>query len=96
VVVDVMEKLKTVLDPELLVDIVSLGLIYSVKVSQGHIYIVMTLTTPGCPLVSVIDERIRKALAEYKDFKIVIDLVWEPAWNKTMMSQEAKLQLGVA
>lgn len=91
----VYEKLKTVMDPELFVDIVSLGLIYDVKIEEEKIVVIMTLTTPGCPLAPVIDELIRNALSEFSDHKIVVDLVWEPAWNKEMMSQEAKLQLGV-
>lgn len=91
----VREKLKTVMDPELFVDIVSLGLVYSVTVSQGHIKITMTLTTPGCPLAPEIDRLVREALAPLGEYEIELELVWEPAWTKDKMSEEAKLQLGM-
>lgn len=91
----VYKQLETVMDPELHVDIVSLGLIYSVTVSQCHVKIRMTLTTPGCPLAPVIDKLIKEALAPLKAEEVKVELVWEPAWNKEMMSEEAKLQLGM-
>ena len=83
------------MDPELFIDIVSLGLIYDAKVTNDCIHVVMTLTTPGCPLAPIIDELVRKALVPLGDYKIELELVWEPAWNKGMMSDEAKLKLGV-
>lgn len=96
----VYEKLRTVMDPELFIDIVSLGLIYDVIIrehadTQTRIHVTMTLTTPGCPLAPIIDELMRKAIAPLGDYKIELELVWEPAWNKGMMSDEAKLKLGV-
>ncbi len=92
---EVYDQLATVMDPELHVDIVSLGLIYSVTVSQSHIKVTMTLTTPGCPLAPVIDRLIKEALKPLGAQKIELKLVWEPAWNKEMMSEEAKLKLGI-
>lgn len=83
------------MDPELFVDIVSLGLIYSVTVSQCHIRVTMTLTTPGCPLAPIIDQLVRDALAPLGNYKIELELVWEPAWTKERMSDEARLKLGV-
>ena len=91
----VREKLKTVMDPELHVDIVSLGLIYSVTVTQCHIKVKMTLTTPGCPLAPEIDRLVREALAPLGEYEIELELVWEPAWTKDKMSEEARLQLGM-
>jgi metal-sulfur cluster biosynthetic enzyme len=95
----VLDKLKTVMDPELFIDIVSLGLIYGVKVEEKSekvkIIVTMTLTTPGCPLAPVIDQLVRDALKPLGEYEIVLDLVWEPAWTKDRMSDEAKLQLGV-
>jgi len=91
----VREKLKTVMDPELFVDIVSLGLIYSVTVLQHHIKITMTLTTPGCPLAPEIDKLVREALKPLGEYEIELELVWEPAWTKDKMSEEARLQLGM-
>lgn len=91
----VLEKLKTVMDPELHIDIVSLGLIYDVKVGNGVVKIVMTLTTPGCPLAPVIDKLVREAVAPLGNFKVELELVWEPAWSKDRMSEEGKLKLGI-
>lgn len=90
-----MEKLSSVMDPELHVDIVSLGLIYKVKAKDNKIVVTMTLTTPGCPLAPIIDKLIKKALAPLKADEVVLDLVWEPAWTKERMSEEAKLKLGM-
>ena len=91
----VYEQLKTVMDPELQIDIVALGLIYSVAVSQCHIKIIMTLTTPGCPLAGEIDRLVKEAIKPLGDCEIEIELVWEPAWSREMMSEEAKLVLGM-
>ncbi len=93
------EKLKTVMDPELFVDIVSLGLVYNVQCpminDQWRIKVTMTLTTPGCPLAPEIDRLVRQALKPLGEYEIELELVWEPAWNKDRMSEEAKLQLGM-
>jgi metal-sulfur cluster biosynthetic enzyme len=83
------------MDPELHVDIVSLGLIYGVKVSKDAITEIMTLTTPGCPLAPLIDKLVREAIKPLGDYEIKLDLVWEPAWTKERMSEEAKLKLGM-
>ena len=91
----VLERLKTVMDPELHVDIVSLGLIYDVKVRKDLIKVTMTLTTPGCPLAPEIDRLVREAIKPLGEHKIELELVWEPAWTKDRMSEEAKLQLGM-
>lgn len=91
----VYEQLKTVMDPELHVDIVSLGLIYSVTVEKCHVKIVMTLTTPGCPLAPEIDRLVREAIKPLGDCVVEIELVWEPAWSKDKMSEEARLTLGM-
>lgn len=96
----VYDRLKTVMDPELHVDIVDLGLIYDVQIRQRvgaltRIHVKMTLTTPGCPLAPIIDKLIKQALEPLEAGEVVLDLVWEPAWNKDRMSDEAKLQLGM-
>ena len=91
----VREKLRTVMDPELHVDIVSLGLIYGVKVGAKKITVTMTLTTPGCPLAPEIDRLVREAIKPLGEFEIDLELVWEPAWSKDRMSEEAKLKLGM-
>jgi metal-sulfur cluster biosynthetic enzyme len=89
------KQLKTVMDPELHVNIVDLGLIYSVTVSQSHIKIVMTLTTPGCPLAPTIERLVREAMRPLGQCEVELELVWEPAWSRDRMSEEAKLQLGM-
>ena len=96
----VMKKLGKVMDPELHVDIVSLGLIYDVEfqTQNSKLHITMTLTTPGCPLAPVIDTLIRDALEGIPGLRredIELELVWEPAWTKDMMSEETKLKLGM-
>ena len=91
----VMNKLRTVMDPELHINIVDLGLIYDVVIKGNEIKVIMTLTTPGCPLAPVIDKLIKKALSELKADSVTIELVWEPAWSVRRMSDEGKLQLGM-
>jgi metal-sulfur cluster biosynthetic enzyme len=91
----VINKLKKVMDPELHINIVDLGLIYDVVVSNKEIRVVMTLTTPGCPLAPVIDKLIKRALGELRADKVSVELVWEPAWSVRRMSEEGKLQLGM-
>lgn len=91
----VYERLATVMDPELHIDIVSLGLIYDVAVSKRRIKVTMTLTTPGCPLAPEIDRLVREAIQPLGEYEIVLELVWEPAWSKELMSEEAKLQLNM-
>jgi len=91
----VYDRLKTVMDPELHVDIVGLGLIYSVTVTKQQIKIIMTLTTPGCPLAPEIDRLVREAVKPLGQYEIELKLVWEPAWNKDKMSEEARLSLGM-
>ncbi len=89
------DRLATVMDPELHIDIVSLGLIYDVAVSKRRIKVTMTLTTPGCPLAPEIDRLVREAIQPLGEYEIVLELVWEPAWSKERMSEEAKLQLNM-
>jgi metal-sulfur cluster biosynthetic enzyme len=91
----VYEQLKTVMDPELHIDIVSLGLIYKVSASPTQILVIMTLTTPGCPLAPAIDKMIHDVLDPLGSKKVTLKLVWEPAWTKEMMSEESRLKLGI-
>ncbi|MBI2036397.1 metal-sulfur cluster assembly factor [Candidatus Microgenomates bacterium] len=94
----VLEELKKVIDPELNVNIVDLGLIYDVDISEksGRVDITMTLTTPGCPLSMVFEEWVPAAVKNIEGVKDVkINLVWEPAWEPDKMSDEAKENLGI-
>lgn len=92
----IIEVLKTVFDPEIPVNVYDLGLIYEVNVMPDfNVEIVMTLTSPSCPAAGVLPGEIEqkaKAVSGVKD--VTMELVFEPAWNQEMMSEEAKLELG--
>lgn len=93
----VLEELKKVIDPELNVNIVDLGLVYDAIINQeaGKVDITMTLTTPGCPLSMVFEEWIPAAVRNIEEVKDVkINLVWEPPWDPEKMSDEAKEMMG--
>ena len=92
----VMEKLELVLDPELGVSIVALGLIYDVHVTKdGICKISMTLTTVGCPLFGQIQKEMEDRIMEIEAIEDVkIDLTFDPPWDTSKMSEEAKIQLG--
>jgi metal-sulfur cluster biosynthetic enzyme len=91
----ILDSLQTVLDPELQVSILDLGLIYRVEVESGRIEIDYTLTNPGCPVGPMIEEQIREALREITDIDdIQITLVWEPPWKPKLMSEDLRLSLG--
>lgn len=95
---EVREALKTVYDPEIGVNIVDLGLIYDVIIGEeeGLVEINMTLTAPGCPLSHVIGAEVRDALDGMPGVTDVkLNLVWTPSWNPSMMSEDAKLELGM-
>lgn len=91
----VYDRIATVMDPELHIDIVALGLIYGVIVTETAIEVTMTLTTPGCPLAPEIDRLLREALKPLGDYEVKVKLVWEPAWTSERMTDEAKLTLGM-
>jgi FeS assembly SUF system protein len=92
----VIERLKTIYDPELPVNIYELGLIYEVDVLPiNNVQIVMTLTAPGCPaaqsLPIEVDQKVRQ-IEGVND--VYVSVTWQPAWNKSMMSEAAALELG--
>ena len=90
------EALKGVIDPELGVSIVDLGLVYDVRHEGGEAEVEMTLTSPGCPLAPVIDKKVREAVAEISEIKsLSVELVWDPPWTKEMMSEELKAEFGL-
>lgn len=93
----VLEELKKVIDPELHVNIVDLGLVYDVGISKkGSVEVIMTLTTPGCPLSFVFEEWVPAAVKNIKGVKDVkINLVWEPPWDPNKMSDDTKEMLGI-
>lgn len=93
----VIEKLKLVLDPELGVSIVDLGLVYAVAVSKdGRCLITMTLTTIGCPLFGQIQKEIEDRVMEIEVIEDVeVKLTFDPPWDTSKMTEEAKIQLGL-
>ena len=96
VVEDVIDSLKLVLDPEVGINIVDLGLIYGVAVHDRSVHIEMTLTTPGCPLHATIEQAVRRVLETRHPgiAGIELDLVWEPAWDVERISPEGRVELG--
>ncbi len=93
---EILDNLKYVYDPEIRVNIVDLGLIYSVqKINEDTADIKMTLTTPGCPVSEQILRDVKFAAGKHPEVNNVeVELVWDPQWNRDMMSEEAKLMLG--
>lgn len=92
---DVRERLKEVMDPELNINIVDLGLIYEIEVEDDKVDILMTLTTPGCPLQGVFDEMVRQEVGVLEGVNHVdVELTFEPRWNPDKMSDEAKNEIG--
>lgn len=93
---DVLDKLKQVLDPELHINVVDLGLIYNVEVKKKDIFILMTLTFPGCPLGSVIHKDVKKQVGSIDGVgDIDLKITFDPPWTLSKISEEAKLELGM-
>lgn len=93
----IVEMLRTVYDPEIPVDIYSLGLVYRIDLADdGALTVDMTMTAPNCPMADFIMEDVRIKLESIPEVKSVsLNLVFEPEWNQDMMSEEAKLELGL-
>ena len=90
------ETLKKILDPEIGINIVDLGLVYQIELRPEELYIQITMTSPTCPLSGVItrnmDQVLRKTFPDLGE--MTIELVWDPAWSPELMSDTAKKQLG--
>jgi metal-sulfur cluster biosynthetic enzyme len=92
---DVMDALSNVIDPELGLDFVELGLIYGVEVSAGDVVVTFTLTTPGCPIGPQVNEQIEEFVGELEGVKTVAsEMVFTPPWSPEKMSEDAKFALG--
>lgn len=93
---NIVKMLKTVYDPEIPVNIYDLGLIYKIDLAEdGNLNIEMTLTAPNCPAADFIVEDVRMKVGSVEGVKDVnVNIVFEPAWDKNMMSEEAQLELG--
>ncbi|KXH83261.1 MULTISPECIES: SUF system Fe-S cluster assembly protein [Chryseobacterium] len=94
---EIIKVLKSVYDPEIPVDIYELGLIYDVQISEdGDVKIIMTLTTPNCPVAETLPQEVKDKVMDVEGVKSVdLELTFEPSWNKDMMSEEAKFELGM-
>ena len=92
----IVNMLKTVYDPEIPVNVYDLGLIYEVEVDDDqNVTITMTLTAPNCPAADFILEDVRYKVESVKGVNnVIVNLTFEPQWNKDMLSEEAKLELG--
>jgi metal-sulfur cluster biosynthetic enzyme len=91
----VLESLKNVFDPELGINIVDLGLVYEVEISEGSVHIEYTLTTMGCPIGPLIEQQMQQLLSTVEGVETVdAEMVIRPAWSPEMMSEEAKAALG--
>lgn len=94
---NIMGALEQVLDPELGIDIVNLGLVYDVDLKDdGTCVVTMTLTSMGCPLAGIISDQVKIALSDIPEVKDTqVDIVWDPPWSKDRMSRYAKIALGI-
>tara|TARA_Y200000002_G_C22596413_1_gene627530 strand:+ start:549 stop:860 length:312 start_codon:yes stop_codon:yes gene_type:complete len=92
----IVEKLKTVYDPEIPVDIYELGLIYDVRIDQKKATLDMTLTSPHCPVAETLPMQVKRTVEEISELdEVEVKIVWEPPWDKTKMSEAARLELGL-
>ncbi len=94
---EIMNALRSVMDPEIGLDVVSLGLVYDVSISDsGEVQIKMTMTTPGCPLVGMMTEDVKNVIETIDGVKSVqVELVWDPPWTADMIAPEVRAKLGI-
>ncbi|MBL7913548.1 MAG: hypothetical protein BWY67_01490 [Bacteroidetes bacterium ADurb.Bin397] len=93
----VVDVLKTCFDPEIPVNIYDLGLIYEIKVDEGNdVKVKMTLTSPACPVAETLPPEVEQKIREIPDVnKATVTITFDPPWDKEMMSEEARLELGM-
>lgn len=92
----IVEALKTVYDPEIPVNIYEMGLIYDIDIEGGEVKVKMTLTSPGCPVAGSLPGEVKAKVETVPGVASAdVELVWEPTWNPSMMSEAARLQLGM-
>ena len=93
----VITEIKKIYDPEIPVNIYELGLIYDIKIdAKNNVKVNMTLTTPNCPVAESLPKEVKDSIMELKEVnKVDLDLVWDPPWDKSMMSEAAKLELNL-
>ena len=92
----IITEIRKIYDPEIPVNIYELGLIYDVKVKEDAVKIIMTLTSPNCPVAESLPQEVKDSAMQVDGIeKVDLDLVFEPVWNKDMMSEAAKLELNL-
>tara|TARA_B100000029_G_scaffold322933_1_gene315295 strand:+ start:280 stop:579 length:300 start_codon:yes stop_codon:yes gene_type:complete len=93
----IINEIKKIYDPEIPVNIYELGLIYDIKIDdKNNVKIKMTLTTPNCPVAESLPKEVKDSVKNIKEVNNAdLDLVWDPPWNKSMMSEAAKLELNL-
>jgi metal-sulfur cluster biosynthetic enzyme len=90
------DALREVIDPELGVNIVDLGLVYAIESDDQAVHVRMTMTTPSCPMGSMLAEEARAVVSRrFTNHRVDVDLVWDPPWRADMMSQLARIELGL-
>ena len=94
---DIIRALRQVHDPEIPVNVYDLGLIYEIKVNEEHeVYIQMTLTAPNCPMADYVMAQVKEAVADVPGVvEVKIDLVFEPEWDRSRISEEGRVELGL-
>ncbi len=92
----VISEIKKIYDPEIPVNIYELGLIYDITIEDKDVQVKMTLTTPNCPVAESLPKEVKDSIMGLDEVNNVnLDLVWDPPWNKSMMSEAAKLELNL-
>jgi FeS assembly SUF system protein len=93
---NIITTLKTIYDPEIPVDIYELGLVYGIDIDdEGQVNIAMTLTSPSCPVAETLPPEVEQKVAGVDGINgCKVEITWDPPWDKSMMSQEAMLELG--
>ena len=92
----IIDEIKKIYDPEIPVNIYELGLIYDVSVEGKNVKIKMTLTTPNCPVAESLPKEVKDSVMQVNGVeKVDLELVWDPPWDKSMMSESAKLELNL-
>ena len=92
----IIDEIRKIYDPEIPVNIYELGLIYDIEVSGKKAKIKMTLTTPNCPVAESLPKEVKESAMQVDEIdEVDLELVWDPPWNKDMMSDAAKLELNL-
>jgi len=93
---NILQALSSVIDPEIGISITDLGLIYDIQIEGGRVGVKMTLTTVGCPLASRLVQQAQEAMEGVEGISEArVELVWDPPWNPSMMTEEARIRLGI-